>query len=229
VLFPRQAVTLSTQPGSPTRQALCSLAWRAYEGRIAVLSPVGRTAVEVRILFDSHMLDGEFPTPAGVAHAIVGDRLRLVKVCNETAGATRDLAEAAEAGWPISAFEPVVDVDLSEARAEKVADEAARTLQLLERGVESGAFALEPSHLDDELGMQPEGCDPRCHPLWAACDEPPVGAAISFWLAARLPLSTSLRAAILASTCPLKRLHDVNVTRTRPSLNTQKTPSVQYP
>lgn len=188
------------------------MAWRSYEGRVAALGPgPGRVGVELRFMYDSHMLDGEFPTPAGVAHAVVGERVRLIKVCNEAHGESADIAAAVAAGWPISAFDQVEDVQMaSEARAEKVGDEAARALQLLDQGLESGAFGLEPSHLDEELGMQPL-CDPRCHPMWALSADPPQAPAeLSFWLAARLPLSTSLRAAVLADTCPLKRLHDVS-------------------
>jgi hypothetical protein len=210
VLFPLQAVTLSTVR-APISQELCSLAWRCHEGRVAALGPVGRVAVELKFLYDSHVLDSEFPTPAGVAHAVVGERVRLVKVCNEAPGQSADVSAVAAAGWPISAFDLVCDVPMvSEARAEKVGDEAARALHLLDQGIESGAFGLEPSHLDEELGMQPS-CDPRCHPLWSLSADPPQPPAeLSFWLAARLPLSTSLRAAVLAETCPLKRLHDVS-------------------
>jgi hypothetical protein len=157
------------------------------------------------------MLDSEFPTPTGVAHAVVGERLRLVKICSEAHGDSTDIPAAAAAGWPISAFDHVEDMGMaSRARAERVGDEAARALQLLDQGLECAAFGLEPSHLDEELGMQPS-CDPRCHPLWAVSADPPQAPAeLSFWLAARLPLSTSLRAAVLAETCPLKRLHDVS-------------------
>lgn len=206
VLFPRQSVTLSTQPGSPISHALTSLAWRAYDGQVAAVGPIGRVGVQLRFLYDTHVLGAEHPTPEGVAHAVAGERVRLVKVCNN-----EPHLETSEAAASISAFDPLADVAIaSEARAEKVGDEAMRALQLMEQGLKSRSFALEPSHLDEELGMHPP-CDARCHPLWNVDAEPPSEPSdLSFWLAARLPLSSSLRASILANTCPLKRIQDIN-------------------
>jgi len=184
-------VTLSSSPLA----AAISAALR-YDSRIAVLGPVGRIAVELRLVCDQHLSD----KPSGVVHGLTGDRRRL-----------HSLAEGGEGGASISNFEPVDDDPmLSPAREERVHDEAQRARDLLERGVEQRAFSLEPSHLDDELGLGPL-CDPRCHPLWQSDESPPAeAAALSFWLAGRLPLATSLRASCLASTCPLKRLCEVN-------------------
>jgi len=152
VLFPGSAVTLSSSPLA----AAISAALR-YDSRIAVLGPVGRIAVELRLVCDQHLSD----KPSGVVHGLTGDRRRL-----------HSLAEGGEGGASISNFEPVDDDPmLSPAREERVHDEAQRARDLLERGVEQRAFSLEPSHLDDELGLGPL-CDPRrrpsecCHRQW---------------------------------------------------------------
>ena len=81
--------------------------------------------------------------------------------------------------------------------------------QLLARLEEHGT-ALESSalELDEEMGHGPV-CEPWCHPLWPERPPDEDDEALSHWLAARLPLSTNLRAALLATLCPLRRMQDV--------------------
>jgi len=105
---------------------------------------------------------------------------------------------------PLCETEPLEDLLIHSARREeRLANEAeiARSL-LLHRKI-----PLESCALDEELGGAI--CDPRCHPGWLLQLEPPASAAeLSLWLGARLPLTTSVRASLLATLCPLKRLQD---------------------
>ena len=84
-------------------------------------------------------------------------------------------------------------------RLERLEDEKERALELIERGVKQRHFSLEPSHHDEELGGA-NVCDVRCHPMHLLQAEKPDDAhALSWWPAARLPLSTTLRTSLLAT------------------------------
>ena len=209
-------------PQQPTAvpRGLLSKAWRDHGSKLFALGPCGRIGIELTVMFDQ-MLDAAVPTPPGVAHAHCGERMRMLS-CSAPSQSEETSVRAAEAtaaagcnatlaDWPAAALERVTDGELSPARLERLHDDAPRVAELALTGVARGAFALEPSHRDEELSPSIfSDCDPRCHPLFPRDEEPPSEAEmLSFWLAARLPLSTSLRASLLACTCPLKRLHDV--------------------
>ena len=68
--------------------------------------------------------------------------------------------------------------------------------RLAEIALATGRTALVPSMLDEELGGPV--CDPACHPLHNSSQNelPKDGAALSLWLAARLPLTTQLQGAL---------------------------------
>ena len=203
VLFPGQACSFIRVTGSSAEplsfqlsSAVLQLAWKEHEGRIAAFGPCARIGTELHVTFDD-VLDAVEPTPSGVVHAVAGDRVRL----SRTIGLGEQPA--------LSEVEPIADDKLSPVRAERLEDEALAAHELIARGTSTGAFTLESSALDEEIGGGELICNPRCHPLHSLQDEIPLdGAQLSLWLGARLPLSTSLRVSLLSSLCPLKRLQD---------------------
>ena len=176
---------------------MATAAWQHHCSELVVAGASGQVGVVARVMYDQ-VLEGLFPTPDDVAHAVATDeRVRIVK----------SSVVHADDGWRAAAIEPIADETMSEARAERLADEAERAVGLLDLAVDRRAVFLEPSTLDDELG--PPVCDPRSHPLAALQHDPPHSPSeLSLWLAARLPLTTRLRLAMLASTCALKRMAD---------------------
>jgi hypothetical protein len=202
VIFPGQAVSF-TRRGSAATAAmpfelpseLLAMAWRESEGRITVFGPGARIGTELHIIYDD-VLDAVIPTPPGVVHAVGGDRVRLSRTVGR-----RDLDH------PLCEVEALDDEMLSEARQERLEDEAAAARDLLAIGVERGDVLLESSADDDEFATPV--CDPRCHPMWPLQSEMPDDAAeLSLWLGARLPLSTGLRVSMLGTLCPLRRIQD---------------------
>lgn len=220
VIFPHQPVSfaLTSNKGEDSAadasaqqsafqlpKELVEQAWRNHEGRLAVFGPGARIGTEIHLMYD-YVLDSPYPTPPDVAHAVGGDqRLRLSRTI-------RDWRE--EGGPKMCEVLPLEDETLSAQRLERLEDEADAARTLIERGLEQGSLTLESSALDEEIGGSAV-CDPCCHPLFSIQSEQPKGAAeLSLWLGARLPLTTSLRVAILSTRCPLRRLQDaVDATR----------------
>lgn len=212
VLFPNQAISFTKRlkgaaPSTSTTlsfelpEELFDECRRYHDCRLAAFGPGSRIGTELRVIYDDD-LDALVPTPSGVTHAVGGLRVRLscVKSSVERSLPTKQN--------PISEVIPIADEELSEARQERLEDEAAIARSLVLRGAELGAFALESSVLDEEVGGA-DVCDPRCHPLFPLQQKAPESAAeLSLWLGSRLPLSTSLRANLLANLCPLRRLQD---------------------
>ena len=204
VVFPQQALSFARVAGRAKDcpsfilpESMATAAWQHHCSELVVAGPSGQVGVVARVMYDQ-VLEGLFPTPDDVAHAVATDeRVRIVK----------SSVVHADDGWRAAAIEPIADETMSEARAERLADEAERAVGLLDLAVDRRAVFLEPSTLDDELG--PPVCDPLSHPLAALQHDPPHSPSeLSLWLAARLPLTTRLRLAMLASTCPLKRMAD---------------------
>ena len=205
VLFPHQPVSFS-RTGSSYRSDvrnfeissdLLDLCWREFDGKLAVFGPGARIGTEVHIMYDN-VLDSILPSPSHAVHAVGCDRVRLQR---------RPLQRR-----PLHAMcevHSLVDEELSsEARLERLMDEAEMARDLIARGSSTGAFLLESSALDEELGGAAV-CDPRCHPLFPLhTEDPSCASELSLWLGARLPLSTSLRISILSCLCPLRRLQD---------------------
>ena len=235
VTFPDQAVSLRVKsdasvttevdtaagkgefPAMTVPKDMVNWALRESGGMVAAVGPCGHVGVELAVMFEDggrtiwanmpgrrehQLLEAFIPTPPDVAHAVGGRRLRLL----------RSSCAEGEA-WRQATVEPLEDDAVSERRRERLGDEAARALELVAAGLERGAFALESCTLDEELGAP--ACDPRSHPLYMSAAEqatPPAStdpAALSLWLASRLPLTTQLRMRLLACVCPLKRMTDV--------------------
>lgn len=202
ILFPTQSLSLQLvehveqqQPATVLPKHLADLVWLEHGGKMAALGPCGHVGVELTILYDQ-VLESEHPTPPGVAHAVGGARIRLLRSRTIDAIGTR-----------MATLEPLTDDTMSVARVERLLDEADRARTLMALGAQRGAFELEFEEADDEGG--PPVCDARAHPLWGAQWTPPAEAeALSLWLAARLPLTTRLRMHVLQCTCPLKRMRD---------------------
>ncbi|KAL1519982.1 hypothetical protein AB1Y20_023466 [Prymnesium parvum] len=203
VLFPSQALTLcvarrdAPPPAAPnftlSREAALA-AWKEHGGHIAVLGPGGtHVGVDARVDID------ETHSPPDVAHAAGARRLRLVRT------------SPAPPGAPLrtGVFEPIHDqAVLSERRVERLLAEADDARTLLARGLQAGHLSLESSVRDEELG--PPNWPPSAHPLHEQEQQMPDDpAALSLWLAARLPLTTSLRVTLLSCCCALKRMQNV--------------------
>ena len=170
--------------------------WREHGGRVAALGPCGTVGVELRLL-DDRLLEQPLPPSSddarggAVAHAICGRRLRLID----------QWAQPAD-GLNLARLESVADDVPRGSRAERLQDEATRAKELM-----SLVASRRMLELNDEIAAAV--CDPRAHPLWRPALRPPAQAeALSFWLAARLPLTAGLRASLLQATCPLRRLQD---------------------
>ena len=202
-LFPQQCLTLSVDEPNKQRRygavspALKWEAWRYHDGRFATLAWGTSVGVELQLLRtnDRHV-------PPGVAHAVGGRRLQLLSLLDERTPSGGRLGLVA----PLD-DEPVASSSqLSHDDAQRLRVEAAAARDLLENS--ATPLELTPCTQDEELGLTV--CDPRTHPLFRAQAAPPENdAALSLWLAARLSLTTSLRAHLLALTDPLKRMRDV--------------------
>lgn len=184
-----------------------SAAWRTHDGRITAFGPGARIGCELHVMYDD-VLDALVPSPPDISHAYGGERVRLIRtICRQS---NDPLTTRHDNPLPHALCEvaPLEDEELSPVRLERLEDEKERALELIERGVKQRHFSLEPSHHDEELGGA-NVCDVRCHPMHLLQAEKPDDAhALSLWLAARLPLSTTLRTSLLATLCPLRRLQD---------------------
>lgn len=210
---------VDAQPPFSVSDSLLLETWEQYDGTVAAFGPASRVGVLLHIMYDQ-CLESRFPTPAGVAHAVGGRRVRLSRLIRhgDDDDGEEGKEEGEEEGRQLNAFTgrvhlaeliPLPDEELAGPRLERLADEADAARRLVSLGVQRGLFALESSALDEETGGL-EVCDPRCHPLWPADRALPEHAGseaeLSFWLSARLPLTTELRAQLLATLCPLRRM-----------------------
>lgn len=228
VLFPTQCCSLRLTPDAAVEEDvaieapkhLVDRSWREFGGRLAAFCGRSGTGVELNLVplikpdrseacvrsgtMWKRVRECDVPTPTGVVHAVGGSRLRLVR-----SSLPHSTAEARPGdSWQLATVDVLDDEAISEARRERLRDEADRAAQLVTAGTQCGAFELVSSALDDELGAPV--CDPRAHPLWAGQQVLPAEPAeLSFWLAARLPLTTALRLRLLACACPLQRMRDV--------------------
>jgi hypothetical protein len=205
-LFPKQPVSLPIKghdnaPASPlfrVSEELLSCARTKHDGWVAGMGPGSRIGVMM------HLIDSDTVEGTGWIHAVGGQRVRLVRTRRSEGGGDAFvdplLAEVSTLG----------DEKLLAVRRERLLDETAFARELLTRGQESGAFALDGSTLHEQLGGASQQ---RAHPHWEAACAPPEGAGsedeLSLWLGAQLPLSTDLRLRILTTLCPLKRMQDM--------------------
>eukprot|EP00967_Tisochrysis_lutea_P055871 scaffold70414_cov35-Tisochrysis_lutea.AAC.1 len=197
LLFPREPLTLglasSRITSPPLTSSLAREAAQTHAGRVAALGDGQQVGVVMQLLGD-----GEEGAP--LLHG-----LGLSERC-----VLREIGERSNAGWRIGQFEPLGDVPLDDSEALQLITEAERAYSLLEEGEIDGSIELMPCTLDDELELW--ACNPRDHPFWRESSTmPPVedAAALSMHLAARLPLTTTVRLHMLSCTCPLKRMRDI--------------------
>lgn len=181
----------SRVPGS-LPEARVSEACAAFNRSFAVLADGASIGVVAHVVDEQ-----DDAAELGVVHLFGGERLQLLSVGGLSA-----------AGGRLGTFAPLVDDTLATQPSEQLLREAEAASALLR----TGRVELEACTLDDELGLV--HCPPSKHPLWAAASAPPDGstaagaAALSLWLAAHLPLATSVRTHLLACQCPLKRAQD---------------------
>ena len=169
-------------------------------GRVALLADGARVGVIA-----------DLPTGTSAAapdgmmlHVIGGTRVTFQEVLERTP----------RGGGRLARLAPFDDdaLDTSDARA--LEGEAAAARALLESRqhlpVQPDDWELLLCTLDEEVDILPPHLDPTAHPQWLDAARIPEGAAaLSHWLAARLPLTTSLRLHLLACPCPLKRMRDL--------------------
>ena len=170
-------------------------------------------------------------TPRGIAHLVGGQRLRLLRAKSERSWQLASVESFGEL-QPTAARRMRMDDEAERALELAVQGEAIGAFELalctldevfdvfsLTRPIspicQSPFFpylTFEFFFLEDRGGdlSGPEPCCPNLHPLWTEQQTPPTSAAeLSYWLAARLPLTTALRAGVLSTCCPLQRLHTV--------------------
>ena len=214
IVFPHSCVSLRVQKESPHERplpghltpALANEVGEYFGGKLAVLGDGCSVGVLVDLGGPTAGVDRETRTSTVgwaegmAAHCVGGARLRLLQPGERTL-----------AGGRLGCLAIVEDEPTDGDAARRMDDEAVVARSLLASGVESGAFELSLSTLDEELGMDVELA--LSHPSWlrgaalpAAADD---GTALAFWIAARLPLTTALRHHVLSLTDPLKRLRDV--------------------
>ena len=170
-----------------------------HSGRVALLAD----GLNVGVVGHMLELDGLRSAPAedGMAvHLLGGQRLKLIETL-----------ERSPAGGRLAAFEPVDDEPLSVHERRQLEEEAVAARAFISSGGGSENWELLLCHLDEELLFDVEElANPMAHPLWIKAAAVPDDAVdLGFWLACRLPLTTSLRFHLLALPCPLKRLRDV--------------------
>jgi hypothetical protein len=197
VLFPREALSLALTAGRvtspPLTPALAREAIDVHGGRVAALADGQQIGVVMQVLDAGS-------TGSGLLHV-----LGLSERCVLSGMGARSAA-----GWPLADFEAIDDSPLNGAEAERLATEVAHAYTLLEEGEADGSLELTPCTLEEELDLWP--CDPTEHPFWCEASLLPPqhdAAALSLHLAARLPLTTSVRLHMLGCPCPLKRMMDV--------------------
>ena len=172
-------------------------------GKLALVAYGHQVGVMVDIGAPTSGYDRElFQQPQGwdvgmAVHCVGADRLSLLETGQRT-----------PAGGRMAHFEYVVDED-EPSVTRQLEDEATVARSLLDLAAERQAFDLCLCTLDEELGMDVELA--LSHPYFLRLalrpEDDPV--ALSFWCAARLPLTTALRHHMLSCTDPLKRLRDV--------------------
>jgi hypothetical protein len=217
-VFPRQCVSLRIipesdgmfecrpPPGSLSKGLADEIA-TSFAGQVALLGHGSRTGVLVDIggaeARRSDSLAGALPGPCSgwdggmAAHCIGGERVQLL----ETGERTR-------AGGRLAAFEDLHDDQLTADMAVKLDEEAGVARALLDLRAERDSFELLLCTLDDEVGLEAELA--VSHPKFLQCAvQPEDPHDLSFWCAARLPLTTLLRQHLLHCSCPLKRMRDV--------------------
>lgn len=207
VVFPKQTVSLRRVADScaandtpfGVAESLLEHAAVSHKGCVASFGPGSRVGVQLHVM-EPHATDDACPTPEGIAHAVGGERVRLLR-------SFRDVDELSGAERQVCEVELIADETLSPSRRGRLEDEAETARSLLERVEADPSVLLESSVLDEELGGPI--CDPSCHPMHATGELPPDDAAqLSHWLGSRLPLTTGLRTQLLGCACPLQRMKD---------------------
>lgn len=132
-----------------------------------------------------------------LAHFIVTDRVRLPQA------AAQDIQGEPLAEADHEIIHDLPELESSAEQIERNADESALCRTLVDLEVRSGVLPLDLGL--DELGIEhAEFCR---HPSWAASKVLPKDAQhLSFWLPARLPLTTELKARFLGAFSSLWRL-----------------------
>jgi len=179
-LFPREplsfALAASRITSPPLTPRLAREALEVHGGRVAAIADGQKLGVVMQVLGAGNVGEDD------LLHAI-----GLSERCVLT-----ELGERSAAGWRMGDFQHVEDSPGSD--TDRLASEVSRAYALLEEGEADGSLDLTPCTLDDELNLWP--CNPSEHPFWreaAALPAEDDAAALSFYLAARLPLTTAVR------------------------------------
>lgn len=214
VLFPNQPFSMPVMeepmeerplPGSITPEKLREISAK-YDGRLALLCDGISHGIVVRL--NGH--GNEAATEGDSIHVLGGERVKMLEPLHRT-----------PAGCRIAAFAPLLDdcgyedeypvSTMDHNRRQSLEDEAvvARALMSASSEGRNENWELQLCQLDEELQLC-DNVDPTAHPEWHTAAElpgDPVG--LSWWLAARLPLTTPLRAHLLSLQSPVKRMRDV--------------------
>ena len=173
-----------------TRDEHCQLALLADGARTGVIAHFPRKSVG--------------SVPGTLLHVVGGQRVTLLETAQRTAAGARLARFAVLEDEPLRAVEDT----------KALATEAGLACALLEE--RSGPFVqpddweLQLCTLEASATILPPGAEPSTHPDFARASQvPQAGLELSFWLACRLPLSTSLRLHLLECNCPLQRLRDL--------------------
>lgn len=203
-IFPHHPLSLPVLSPPPHARPLAGALRPAFADEcngteIALLADGATTGVVARIP------DTDTPAADGMLlHVLGGRRITLLETLHRS-----------PAGGRFARFAPLDDAPLDSATEERaLVDEGAVLHALLDSHrnafVQPDDFELLLCTLDEELTILPADADPTSHPLWLSASKTPDDPlALGWWLAARLPLTTSLRLHLLSCTCPLKRTRDL--------------------
>jgi len=199
VVFPGQPFSFSAcrtpdeRPSASLTASQADEVLNMYGGKLVAVADGRHVGVTMSIVGGKPSPSSP-PTPKGVLHAVGRGRVLVQQMCGQTDCHQR-LAD-----WAV-----MQDDQLAAEEQQKLTQEANVAQQCLANA--AGQIEMQPSVYEEELGL--DVCNPRAHPYFQSYQKPPADAVLlSFWLGAHLPLTTSLRAHLLACQCPLKRMQD---------------------
>ena len=199
-VFPGQPLSLPILHDNPEHRPLSgaispNLVEESSGGQIALLADGARHGVLVDVPHSPQTLD-----VGALLHVMGGQRVELISTGDRT-----------PAGGRLASFGLVDDEDVSAPRA--FVDETNAAHVLLKQRVREPTqheWPLTLCTLYPDSNILPITADPTAHPEWRSSGTTPEGASdLTFWLACRLPLTTTLRLHVLSTTCPLQRMCDL--------------------
>jgi hypothetical protein len=204
VVFPASPLTLRVSPGGE----LCPNVPLSLPSRVLGKCEADGGGLLATVPFSAPDLGVRLQLLARTeqhAHFVVTDRVRLAALAQATAPTASVDAASADLLLDVEheCLADRADLDASPEQAERAAEEAALVPRLLNQATRGGKLSLDLGL--DELGVEhAEFCR---HPSWAASKVLPRDAsALSFWLPARLPLTTELKSRFLFAFSSLWRL-----------------------